>query len=159
MGKPAHISSQQLIDFSGEHLYYEIKMLFGVRALLKKGVQDQYVYSALLESFIIHTNIILDFFYKPQTKPDDAKAAHYIRDLIGWKRDLPAYEGYFRKFNRRRSREVVHLSYKRLETKGNEKLWSIEKTTDHIKRLIVLFLDKADPALLHPKIYELKRAL
>jgi len=148
-----------LREFSREHLYYEIKMLFGVLQTLEskdfKAV-NKYIFNALIESYVIHTNILLDFFYKPPTKPDDAKAVDYVKDRKKWKTALLPYNKYFRKFNRRRSREVVHLSYRRLEVSRQEKTWFPEKTTQHIKELINVFLDNADPELVHPRLYELK---
>ena len=115
------ISPNRLREFSGEHLYYELNMFFGVVKRLGEGVNDQYVFSALLESFVIHTSLIIDFFYKPPKKIDDASVMHFIKDVRKWKKVRPSYDKYFRKFHRRRSREVVHLSYKRLDVLDSEK--------------------------------------
>ena len=42
MGKYKNISNEELIEFSGEHLYYEIWMLFGIVDLLKvKGIGEK----------------------------------------------------------------------------------------------------------------------
>ena len=155
----AQLSKEQLIAFSGQHLYYEITMFFGVKNLLKKDIEDFYVYSALLESMIIHGSVILDFFYKPPQKEDDASALDYIDDIARWKKLRPSYDKYFRKFHRRRSREVVHLSYKRMEVKDDERLWNMKKLTPHIKELVRVFMDVANPQLIHPKFYELKELI
>ncbi|MGE0268135.1 MAG: hypothetical protein AB7S78_06755 [Candidatus Omnitrophota bacterium] len=159
MGRYENITNEQLLEFSGEHLYYEISMLYGVVDLLntKEKIADPYIINALIESFVIHTQVILDFFYMPQMKADDAKAIHYIDDIKLWKSNLPSYDRYFRKFNRRRSREVVHLSYSRLDVKGEEKTWHLVKTTEHIKLVVNAFLEHANKGLLHPKMYELKK--
>lgn len=161
MGRYENISKEQLIEFSGEHLYYEIGMLYGVVDLLnrKEKISDPYILNALIESFVIHTQVILDFFYMPQMKADDAKAIHYIDDVKLWKSVLPSYDRYFRKFNRRRSREVVHLSYSRLEVKGEDKTWHLVKTTEHIKLVVNAFLEQANKELLHPKMFELKKTI
>lgn len=151
------ISAADLREFSGEHLFYEIKMLFDVNDLLqKKGVEQGCVYNALLESFIIHAAIILDFFYKPPMKEDDATAVHFIRDVGRWKALRPPFDSYYRKFYRRRSREVVHLSYQRLQIKAEEKPWNIRKVTEQIRRIVDVFLETADPQRLHPNMYELR---
>lgn len=140
-------------------MYYEIGMLYGIVDLLnsKDKIANPYIINALIESFVIHTQIILDFFYLPQMKADDAKALHFIDDVKAWKAALPSYDRYFRKFNRRRSREVVHLSYSRLEVKGEDKTWHLVKTTEHIKVVVNTFLDHANKELLHPKMYELRK--
>ena len=55
------VPNEKLIEFSGEHLYYEIWMLYHVNEALAKGVKDQCVYNALLESFVIHASILRSF--------------------------------------------------------------------------------------------------
>lgn len=157
MNKSEYLTKENLILFSGEHLYYEIKMLYSLYDILKTKVNDVYVYNALIESFVIHTTILLEFFYKPQIKPDDAKAVHYVKDRKKWKEAIPSFDKYFRKFSRKRNRELVHLSYKRLDVKPDEKIWYPDKTTIHIKRLVNTFLKLADPELIDPKLHEFKK--
>jgi len=159
MQKGRKMTREQLAAFSGEHLYYELNMFFGISRLLKSGVHDQYVYSALLESFVIHTCLIIDFFYKPPRKTDDASALHFVRNIKKWKELRPSYDKYFRKFHRRRSREVVHLSYKRLEVEKAEKQWDLGKIVPPIRRLVSVFLEVADPQLLHPRMHKLRNFL
>ena len=151
------IDRQTLIAFSGEHLFYEIRMLYGVSEVLLKGVNDFCIHNALLESYVIHASIILDFFYQPQDTTDDARAAHYMNDVRKWKKILPAHDPVFSKFHKKRNKEVVHLSYKRLEVKPEEKKWGVAAMTEKIKNLVNLFLDHANPDVLHPKMYELRR--
>ncbi|MCB9720934.1 MAG: hypothetical protein H6756_08660 [Candidatus Omnitrophica bacterium] len=159
MGTYANITPEQLRAFSGEHLYYEIDMLYGVVERLSEqhAPQDSYLINSLLEAYVIHTQVILDFFYQPQMKADDAKAIHFIRDVRRWKQAMPPYDRYFRKFNRRRSREVVHLSYHRMDIQPEDKPWNLVRTTEHVKLVVNAFLEHADPDKLHPRMYDLKR--
>ena len=150
------VSPEKLIEFSGEHLYYEIWMLYGVTDLLLKGGQDECVYNALLESFVIHASIIIDFFYRPQVYDGDARAVHYIHDLKGWRASLPSYQKYFKEFHRKRNKEVVHLSYTRLDVPLEGKRWNARQVIKQIRRIVDRFLDQADPRLLHPKMRELR---
>ncbi len=150
------IPQAQLIEFSGEHLYYEIRMLYGVSDTLKKGTSNIYIYNALLESFVVHASIILDFFYKPQLKKDDAKASHYMADVKKWMAVLPQQDKDFLEFYQKRNKRVMHLSYQRLEVNPEEKKWDSLKITKRIRKIVKLFLDHANPELLHPKMYELK---
>lgn len=159
MSKYKDITHEQLKSFSGEHLYYEIFMLYGVVDILKQkpDFDNEIILDALIESFVIHTQIILDFFYIPQMKPDDAKAIHFVKNVGTWKKEIPSYDRYFRRFNRRRSREVVHLTYSRLEVSKEDKPWDIQKTTQHIQKVVNLFIEHADPRRLHERVYALKR--
>jgi len=150
------VSALKLVEFSREHLYYEIRMLYGACALLKKNPENVYVRNSLLESFVIHASIILDFFYKPPIKADDAIAVHFMKDKRKWKSALPPFDKYFRKFGRKRNREVVHLSYKRLDLKPHQKKWYSYIMVEQIKKIVDIFLEEADSGLIHPVLYELK---
>jgi hypothetical protein len=150
------IPAQKLRVFSGEHLWYEIHMLYGVMELLLQGVDDYYLYNALLEAFVLHASVILDFFYKPAVKPDDARAVHYVRDPGAFHKALPPFEQKFGGFTRKRNKERVHLSYRRLYVRPEEKHWRSSKITKDIRRIVDIFLDHADPARLHPKMYTLR---
>lgn len=150
------ITPEKLIEFSGEHLYYEIWMLYGVTDTLVKGVQDEYIYNALLESLVIHASIIIDFFYRPQVYAGDSRAFHYIIDRKKWRESLPSYDLYFKTFHRKRNKEVVHLSYNRLDVTLDQKKWNARKIIKQIRKIVDLFLEQADPRLLHPKMYGLR---
>ena len=131
-------------------------MLYGVLDQLLKGVEDSCIYNALLESFVLHASVILDFFYKPPVKPDDARAVHYVRDADAFQKALPSFEQKFGGFTRKRNKEVVHLSYRRLYVRPEEKRWGAEKITKDIRRIVDIFLDHADPKKLHTKMYSLR---
>ena len=160
MAEFVKVSRQQLVEFSKEHLFYEIEMLYGVakqlQAVSKKGAKNVYIYNALLESFIIHASVILDFFYKMPMNPDEAKATHYIFNMDSWKKILPVYDKNFIKFNKKRNRDVMHLNYSRLEVPVYDKKWNSTLLVKDIKKIINLFLDHADPEIIHPSLYKLK---
>ncbi len=153
---PEKIDIQRLIEFSGEHLYYEIDMLYGVTKLLQEGQKNSYVFNAFLESFVVHASNILDFFYRPQIKSDDARAIHYMDDPKKWQEQLPPYEKHFEKFDHKRNKRVMHLSYKRLDIPSDQRKWESPKITKEIQKLVDLFLDKANPRYLHPRLYQLR---
>lgn len=150
------IPKEKLVAFSGEHLYYELRMLYGVTLTLWKGTSNFYIYNALLEAFVLHASIIIDFFYRPPVEDDDARAVHYVRDIKAWRSALPPLSEEFKKFIHKRNKEVVHLSYKRLEVTPEEKRWGSRRLTKQIKKIVNLFLDHADPELIHPRLLELR---
>ena len=153
---PASLAPKDLLKFSGEHLYYEIEMLYGVSRLIKEDKEGGIVYNALLESFVLHTSVILNFFYKMPLNPQEAKAVHYIKDLNAWRDILPPYNKYFIRFNKKRNREVAHLSYERLKVEYVEKVWDFTRLNEQLRLIIDLFLEHADPELLHPKLLQFK---
>ena len=160
MAEFVKVTNQQLIAFSKDHLFYEFEMLYGVSKQLQrisqKSIKNIYIYNALLESFVIHASVILDFFYKMPINPDEAKATHYINDVDSWKKQLPPYSKHFIKFNKKRNRDVMHLNYSRLDVPVYDKNWNSLQLVRDIKRIINLFLDYADPQRVHPDIYKLR---
>ncbi|MCA9401019.1 MAG: hypothetical protein KC713_05295 [Candidatus Omnitrophica bacterium] len=156
MDNDFQISDETLNAYSQEHLYYEFSMFFGVsKKLREKQFDDLFSYNALLESFVIHGSNILDFFYKKQLRPDDAKALHYVNDPKHWKKILPPFEPNLQSFNTRRNKQVVHLSYTRLNVQPHEKVWHATKVTEQMTERVRLFLENADPKKIHPKIFQI----
>jgi len=147
--------ADKLTAFSQEHLYYEFAMLFGVVEILQRDVEDVYLYNALLESFVVHAANILDFFYRPPVKPDDARAEHFMDHPQAWRRLLPPYEKHFKKFDMKRNKRVVHLSYRRLDVRPEDRRWGIVKISKEIRKILKLFVKNANPRSLHPRIQEL----
>ena len=158
--KPEHLSTEKLIEFSREHVYYEFDMLLGVcRILHQEKLENVYVCNALLESFVLHASVILDFFYNMPMNPYEAKAIHYVQDPKAWEKALPAFDRYLVKFNKKRNREVMHLSYERLLVLPYDKKWNSKQLLKQLSELLRLFLRYADPSLLDKKIYSLKEKL
>ncbi len=154
-----YLTPTRLFKFSEEHLYYEVWMLYGVTQMLQRGTTNLYIYNALLESFVVHASTILDFFYKPQINPNEAKAVHYVSDPREWEKVLLPYNQHFKEFNVKRNQWVMHLSYKRLDVKPQDKRWGAFKITEQIRALFDEFLRLADPQLMHPKLYDLQRRM
>src|SRR5260370_11544111 len=50
-----------LTDFSGEHLFHELKMFWWLAGNIKPDM-DAYLHDALLESFVVHLRNLIDFF-------------------------------------------------------------------------------------------------
>jgi hypothetical protein len=149
------IPDQRLQQFSEEHLYYEVSMLYGVTDLLVRGTPSHFIHNALLESFVIHASNVLDFFYRPQVKEDDVKALHYVKDIKQWRTKLPVQSDEFKEFQTKRNKWVMHMSYNRLDVGPQDRRWGAPKLAKQIKKLVDLFLDNADPARLHPRMQQL----
>ena len=149
-------SEKQLIELSGEHLYYEIWMLFEVAELVKKETQGTPIFNALLESFIVHAGILIEFFCDLGSHPSIASVTDYVTKAKEWKDFVYPYERYFVVVRQRRNAELAHLSYDRLNVRPQNKLWHGSTIMRHMKTIISQFLDTAEPKLLHPRMYELR---
>lgn len=107
------LTDEYLREYSREHLWYEISMLFDTGRSLPNGVTSpvvEFVTNAVLESFAIHLRNLLDFFY-PANKPrkDDVVAASYFDSRI-LASDFPALSDRLREARTRAHKQVSHLT-------------------------------------------------
>lgn len=82
---------------------------------------DQVVENALLESFGIHNRSLIDFLWQEQPmRKTDAIARDWIED---WR--APEMSGRLKSVKDRVGKEMVHLSYNRLDVPDDEKGWTV----------------------------------
>lgn len=116
-------SVERLRRFAEEHLLYEAGMLYEVTVKLmnRHHKDDLIAENALLESFGIHSRNLIDFLWldKPM-KDTDAIASDYVGE---WK--APAMSERLSKVKGRVGKEMVHLSYSRLDVSEDEKGWQV----------------------------------
>jgi len=150
-------SKRKLIKFSEEHLYFEI--WFELDKMIKGKTPGTPLCNALLESFIVHAAILIEFFYRKPPHREVARASDYFKNLQEWEEILPPYKKDLDVLWKRRNTELAHLSYKRLKIKPEQKFWKIRTTTLQIRTIVNQFLENADSELLHPNLYNLKTIL
>ena len=150
------LTIDELRDFSGEHLNYEINMLYQTTIRLALRQTDQVIAFALLESFGIHVVIVLNFLLNKDIRTGDAAANDYVKDKNNWRNINSKYRKELDFLFWRRNKELAHLSYERRNVKPDMKDWNSLAITREISDLIDLFIDAADESLLHPNVTALK---
>lgn len=114
---------ERLRRFAEEHLLYKSGMLYEVTGKLmnRHHEDDLVVENALLESLGVHSRNLIDFLWldKPM-KDTDAIASDYVDD---WK--APAMSERLSEIKGRVGKEMVHLSYNRLDVPEDEKGWQV----------------------------------
>jgi hypothetical protein len=100
--------SQATPSFLAEHYVYEINMLRFTYRLLRRP-QETGVANALIESFVIHSRALMDFFGKGETK-DDVKATHFT---IGNVFSALATSTVSPDIRSRMNKQIAHLTYSR----------------------------------------------
>jgi hypothetical protein len=116
-------AANRLRRFAEEHLLYEAGMLHEVTGKLmnRHHEDDPVVQNALLESFGIHNRNLIDFLWRDRPMKDtDAIARDWIE---GWQ--APEMSERLANVKDRVGREMVHLSYNRLDVPDGEKGWSV----------------------------------
>jgi hypothetical protein len=83
------MNDDELLDYSREHVCYELQMLYETAARLvndPKVHDDWVVKNALLEAFTIHARVMATFLFPDVIQPraDDVTALHYVREPSAW---------------------------------------------------------------------------
>lgn len=126
------MTDEKLLDYSREHLYYELWMLYETGSLLVKGgfqAGDWVLKNALLESFVIHARVITAFLYpeKAMKKNDDVTSYDFVGNVEAWTSDRGERPAELETLIERANKEVAHLTEKRYASGAPEKLWIPEE--------------------------------
>ena len=152
------LTDEYLREYSREHLWYEISMLFHTGRSLPSGVTSpvvDFVINAVLESFAIHLRNLLDFFY-PENKPrkDDVVAVLYF-DSCKLPLDFPAFSDRLREARIRAHKQVSHLTTRRIFGNPAEKAWHYASLLEEMQITIHAFIRTASKTKLHPDFFNL----
>lgn len=159
-------SSQKLIDFSKEHLCYEINQLFaGLELFAKSEKNEQQTLEAVfhtaaanlfLEGIIVHSRCLYNFLYgEPSNNPrnsDDALAIHYFDDPEFWKKNRPKESPLLSVLCSRAGKEVAHLTYHRARLNELTKTWDLYSITNDLLTILDLFTKHAERSKLHDDV-------
>src|SRR5581483_4963553 len=147
-------SDEELLRWAHEHLIYEAAMLsHAVEKFANRRLSDQ-DHNAFLESFAIHVRCLRDFLWGERKKnnPGDAFAFDFCDPGI-WERARPTLPGALRAIDAdlRIGREIVHLTYHRLDIRAETKDWDLTALMAAIARGLHTFATVAKEERLHPK--------
>ena len=126
---------------ASKHLHYEVDMLLGTARLLAAGVRGDVLSNAVVESFIIHTRVLLDFLYDERPRSDDVVASDYFTDRQDWISKRPAMSSTLTKVDRRVGKEVAHLTYVRNEVTDEMKKWPFVEIANEVQRVVAVFVN------------------
>lgn len=156
----------ELTDFADEHLVYEGRMLvYAVNRLWALRGERSPERNAHLESFAVHSRCLRDFIWGRRNKrnPEDAFAFDYCHPG-DWEKRFPlskvppALSDIDKRF--RAGREVVHLSYHRLDVgKGLRKRWPPKVVLGELAPPLQVLADLALPERMNDATREALRDL
>jgi len=147
-------ADQELLDFSGEHLFYEFRMFREVSNAIP--CHEGPVKNALIESFAIHLRNLIDFFYPPedgQIRSDDVFAGDFF-DLPEI-RYLDTIPSSLRGARERANKEISHITCKRKAGADAAKAWSVSDLFKEIQEISNKFAAKASSKKLHTNVTKL----
>ncbi len=127
---------------ASDHLHYEIWMLTSLAHGIGSGIAGQGpIANALLESFVVHVRVLMDFLYNENPKPDDVIAEDYFETTDEWKRLRPNLSESLKNAKRRAGKEVAHLTYARLDVTPETKPWRFVDISNEIVAVLNIFLE------------------
>jgi hypothetical protein len=152
-------SDTYLLDYSGEHLYYELSLLY----LLTDGPalevanatprDIQVVGMALLESWVIHLrNVIAFLFHSVAPDETDVVAGDF---LANWPTLIGAISPTLSEARRRANKEIAHLTTARIPGAPKEKEWDRKALWAELLPIVEKFGRNAPHSRLHPKVRQL----
>ena len=95
------------------------------------------------ETFLLHSRLLLEFFYGEEKRKDDAFAIHYLDSKSTWKPNKPSW---FEEHCTRCNKLLVHLSYRRVGyKKDNQMKWSLRDKAAHLDKEWIAFISALPP--------------
>lgn len=107
-----------------QHVTYEFWMLDRVARALALGLcGDGPLNNALLESFVMHARVLLEFLFPENPRNDDLVASDYFDSPEDWEKARGKLPPELVRVRKRVGKEVAHLTLARLTVKLEEKPW------------------------------------
>ena len=127
---------------ASNHLHYEVWMLSSLAHGMGSGIAGKGpIANALLESFVIHVRVLMDFLYNESPHPDDVIAEDYFSFPDEWRNMRPPLSKLLRQAKRRAGKEVAHLTYARLDVTPETKPWLFVQIANEISTVIKVFIE------------------
>ena len=154
MAKRIPLTDRELLDYSKEHVVYELWMFRAVGQALTAPLQmTEPLRNARIESFVIHLRNLIDFFYSGQVQADDVVAAEFFEGSDDWPR-LSSISPTLSTARIRAHKEVSHLTRKRFAGTPPEKGWEVPELMSEMKGVLNQFVRSASSKKLHTAVAE-----
>ncbi len=156
------LSDAELLDYSKEHLRYEIWMFFtsGIELarihFSESDALSVFYKNVLVESFANHLRNLLLFIYPYSPGEDDVVSNYYFLDpIVEWKQKRPRETETLRNARARASQEISHLTVFRRDPTDESKKWPVAELMNEIKAILKVFVDNASIAKLDGSVKDL----
>ncbi|MCD4752722.1 MAG: hypothetical protein K8R40_06605 [Anaerolineaceae bacterium] len=148
--------SKEQLQEASEEVYYEISMFVRLMNLLASGkYKDMNVINnALVESFLIHTRLLIEFLYKVRScYDDDIFAIHFYSSPTEWKEGIGNKSKYLNNLKKQIDKRVAHLT----NIRNINETWNYPRIRDEIIPVFDKFIKNISPNYLSPKWGEYKK--
>jgi len=155
------MNDEELLAYSGEHVFYETKLFFWLTLALAKRtitvtaptVEDAHWFRCtLIEGFVLHLRNLLEFIFLNYPKDEHIVAAQFCQPAERWTTARPALSDVIKRAWGRADLEMVHLTTGRISGRLPEKGWDFIGIADEIAPLLRLLVSVAEPSRLSPNV-------
>ncbi len=116
---------------------YEVWMLWSLANILASDNQGKgVIHNALVESFLLHARILIEFLYKNKPYKDTVRASQYFTSDSPWKSIRPQKTELLEKTEKDAHKHLAHLTYTRLQKK---KRWPYIEIANDIQAVLQVF--------------------
>jgi hypothetical protein len=127
-------------------LYYEISMLkYSARGLASDITGESTIHNSLVESFLIHARLLIEFLYKDKRYKDNVMAADFFSTPEKWRKIRPEKSKLLNETFEGSHKLLAHLSYTRLQVK---KTWPYLEIAKEIEAVLNVLLQNVSEDLL-----------
>ena len=117
-------------------------MLRSLAQAMGSGITEKgWLMNALLESFVVHVRVVLDFFYNDTPRNDDVVAQDFFAPSDAWASLRPKFSELLSNARKRAGKEMAHLTYARLEVTPETKLWPFVAIANEVASVMRVFLE------------------
>ena len=109
------------------------------------SIEEDRTTFALLESLLLHTRVLHDFFYK-QRHLDDIVASDFVTEWETWRPQKDEYLGNPDRKDRL-DKALAHLTLRRVEYDSNEKKWNVDAIQEAVENPMNTFLENLPPEI------------
>ncbi len=134
---------------ASDHLAYEVGMFDATAQRLMAGGLDLIFTNALLESFTVHTRVLLQFLIPTKPRNSHVLADDFFADdLMAWRKVRGGVPKTLAHVNRRVGAEIAHLTYDRQSVTPEAKFWNVHDMRQAMIAMIEGFRSHVRPEYL-----------
>jgi hypothetical protein len=154
-------TNEYLIDYSSEHLYYELCQIKAIVNALANdslehlntiGFQTNLIQNLLVEGFALHLRNIIDFLYPPSSpRPTDVVASDFCQPGTWPPQNMSQS---LIDAHTRANKEIAHLTTNRSLLNNLSREWQYNRFYLEVKTILHCFLLLADRNKLGDQVYQ-----
>jgi len=157
---PKTMADVELLTYSTEHVYYEVKMFFWLAVALARRTMTVrtatpdnalWIRNTLIEGFAIHLRNLLEFIFLNYPKGGHIIAAQFCQPEK-WTKQRPALSETLKKSWERADKQVAHLLSKRIAGRDPGKRWNFIGIADETASILCLLVSNAEPCRFSHKV-------